>query len=1027
MTYRLQNEDGEKFVRWLLNRVIHDARGDNRDSLEVAPVGRFWLGRLAPEIRVEKSKLGKRTARIEPCEAGFRLRLNELDGRPIKCRAQAVAWRKVETERKDPNAERWHKSDPVAVEVDLQTPRTLDEIQSAGRKEFEAGFTRVGASGLACEIRAELERGKQGPELVITLVNVSSEELEGWDTTVYEARLEASVGPTERFVLDDLDDSFRYDRTVAAYGVNSGVEDDSGIVFRTTDVASYDQPRPEFWDHDFAGASPGLAFATLAEDPIPAMRRLVAALERWGDRFWSEETLEHRAAQENWSISMKAFAFAESKEFSTELDRIRQGLHILENDPNLLRAFKLANRSFCESPVVKHTGWRTFQLGFFLCNIASLAPSTAEREREFVDTLWFPTGGGKTETYLLFVLVAAFHDRLRGKIQGITSWARFPLRMLSLQQTQRFMDVIAAAELVRRRENIPGHKFSVGFLVGKQGTPNKIPSIARPGDPNPDDPSMPGRYRVLLRCPFCGSEQLEMEFDRTQWILNHRCRNAGCVWGNQPLPFRIVDDEIYRTLPTVVLGTLDKAASVSWSAQIRGFYGAPYGTCPDKHGFTYAPRSGTEGCLYPGCNKKPRPLSQDEKLFAPTIRMQDELHLLRDSLGAVDSHYEALLDGLQAQFGESPKIITSSATLVGHERQTEMLYRRAGRTFPLPGPRAGHSFWLQHSDTLARCFAGLAPRGVTLEYATDQLCESLQEAVRKAVEHPEQVAEELSLEPERLPALISAYGTDVVYGTTLKDVEAAARSFESQIRISPVRAATLTGRTPLEDVRGVLACLNDPENDFYERIHLIAASSMLSHGVDIERLNVMVMLGLPLSTAEFIQTTSRVGRRYPGLVIVLHKIGRERDAAVFRSFPSFARHAERLIDPVPITAKSRRVLELTFAGLIMGRILGIHEPAALAAGLKQLTTAGFTKKAFAQLPVLEEEELKELIRMLSFTGALDSHLRQDLRNYVREFFRALNDPAVNVNFTNELLEPHPPMSSLRDVEKQAPIYSRGGQ
>ena len=51
---------------------------------------------------------------------------------------------------------------------------------------------------------------------------------------------------------------------------------------------------------------------------------------------------------------------------------------------------------------------------------------------------------------------------------------------------------------------------------------------------------------------------------------------------------------------------------------------------------------------------------------------------------------------------------------------------------------------------------------------------------------------------------------------------------------------------------------------------------MLSHGVDINRLNVMVMLGLPLATAEFIQTTSRVGRTYPGLVIVLHKIGRER-------------------------------------------------------------------------------------------------------------------------------------------------------
>ena len=103
---------------------------------------------------------------------------------------------------------------------------------------------------------------------------------------------------------------------------------------------------------------------------------------------------------------------------------------------------------------------------------------------------------------------------------------------------------------------------------------------------------------------------------------------------------------------------------------------------------------------------------------------------------------------------------------------------------------------------------------------------------------------------------------DVVYGSNLKDVEAVARSFESQIRLDRVNAATLTGRTPLDEVRTTLARLTNPEPDFYDRIHLVAASSMLSHGVDIDRLNVMVMLGLPLSTAEFIQTTSRVGT-YP--------------------------------------------------------------------------------------------------------------------------------------------------------------------
>ena len=83
-------------------------------------------------------------------------------------------------------------------------------------------------------------------------------------------------------------------------------------------------------------------------------------------------------------------------------------------------------------------------------------------------------------------------------------------------------------------------------------------------------------------------------------------------------------------------------------------------------------------------------------------------------------------------------------------------------------------------------------------------------------------------------------------------------------------------------------------DSFDDRIHVIAASAMMSHGVDIDRLNVLVIMGVPLTTAEFIQTTSRVGRTHPGLVIVLHKIGRERDAAVYRNFPSFVGHADRL-------------------------------------------------------------------------------------------------------------------------------------
>ncbi len=1030
MTEPVTPADATAFLSWMLDGVVAEARGDHMQTLPVAPKGRFWLGRLAPEIVVQNSRLGERSERLEPCEVGVRIRPTAIDGQEVSCSARLVVWGEFDG-GDHPDADRWRKSEPVEVTAMLPTPRAVGHVASAGHAEFGAALSAVGAAGMVCEFHGELELGKDGPELVVTLVNVSPEELDGWDTNVYEASMRVDVGDSLPFALDNLPDSFRYTRTVPAYGVNGGVEQLSASAFGTTDVAVQDQPRPTYWDAD-SGPCPDVSFATLAADPLPSLRDLVAAADRWGAAHWSGPILDRRQADEGWDAGMRGQADRESDAFFDELTRLREGLALLETNERLRRAFALANRAFATSPAVPHSEWRPFQLGFLLANLASIVDESPAGARDVVDTLWFATGGGKTETYLLFVLTAAFHDRLRGKREGITSWGRFPLRMLSLQQTQRFADVLAAAELARRDERIPGHPFSLGFFVGNNGTPNRIPTQRdhRPGQPDPTDPDMPGRYQVLLRCPFCTSPKLEMRFDPNRWALDHVCSAPSCPWGGRPLPMRIVDEEIYRSLPTVVLGTLDKAASISMQAAMRGFYGPPAGRCTEPtHGYTYAPRSRSpSGCLFPGCSAPAGPLSQDAVLYAPTIRMQDELHLLRDSLGAVDAYYESLLDGLQRQYGPPPKIIASSATLAGHDEQVAALYRREGRTFPRPGPRVGHSLWSRDTNELARRFAGLAPRGVTLEYATDQLTEALQRVTRRAVEDSAAVAVEIAVDISVIPALVSAYGVDVVYGSNLKDVEAVARSFETQIQLErPVNAATLTGRTPLEEVRMTLARLTSPEPDFYDRVHLVAASSMLSHGVDINRLNVMVMLGLPLATSEFIQTTSRVGRTHPGLVIVLHKIGRERDAAVYRTFPSFVAHADRLIDPVPITAKSRRVLELTFAGLEQGRLYGIHEPAAIAAGLRQLTKPGAVRRAFGRLPVLEAAELDTLVDMLEFNGPLDENLRQDLRSYLREFFRALNDPASSAEWVDELYPTGKPMLSLRDVEEQAPVYSRGGR
>jgi hypothetical protein len=653
--------------------------------------------------------------------------------------------------------------------------------------------------------------------------------------------------------------------------------------------------------------------------------------------------------------------------------------------------------------------------------VSALAGITEPTHAEFVDTVWFATGGGKTETYLGLLVTAIIYDRLTGKLEGMTAWSRFPLRMLSLQQTQRFAEALAGAELERRRQSIPGREIALGFFVGKAGTPNRLAIEPAAGEPNTLDPEMPKRYQVLLRCPFCrNSDDLTMAFHRASWTLRHVCGNAACEWPEEALPFYIVDQEIYRFLPSVVVGTLDKAAMVAMQAAMRGFYASPLGICDRPgHGYCYSQRSSSpSGCLVPGCRGNRLPLDQPAERWAPRLRLQDELHLLRDSLGAVDSHYESIFDHLQKELTNTrAKIVASSATLSGFRRQIDILYRRKARVFPLPGPRLDESFWSESSDTPARRYVAIAPRGVTLEFVSDRTLTVLQQSIRSLLDDPSTVCDEIGIPREHADHLISQYGTNIVYGNTVKDVEAARRSADTQFPFS-VNSEILIGSTPFEQVRQILHRLETPDPEFRDRIHLIAASSTISHGVDVDRFNSMVMLGLPLTTAEFIQTSARVGRRWPGIVYVLHRITREREVAIYAQFENFITQGDRFVEPIPITRASRRVLALTMPGAEEARRLAIREPESTSA----LTMVPRLRDYYRRMGISAGDEEAALADALGIEGPLSELLRQDLHTWTSNYFIALNDPATQVKWPRDLSPSWPPMISLRDVEEGVPVF-----
>ena len=76
----------------------------------------------------------------------------------------------------------------------------------------------------------------------------------------------------------------------------------------------------------------------------------------------------------------------------------------------------------------------------------------SEQDRDIFDLIWFPTGGGKTEAYLLLTAYTLILRRLRNDdytSEGVSVIMRYTLRTLTIQQFQRAASMITACEYLR--------------------------------------------------------------------------------------------------------------------------------------------------------------------------------------------------------------------------------------------------------------------------------------------------------------------------------------------------------------------------------------------------------------------------------------------------------------------------------------------------------------------------------------------------------------------------------------------------
>ena len=768
------------------------------------------------------------------------------------------------------------------------------------------------------------------------------------EPAVFDARLDVrietgSLAPFE-FLLAPKD--YRGKPEMPALGINCSIfTSEDGRRIHTESLPVYEQPLMRTRD-DLS-----VSFAELAaDDPTPALRRVTDAMQEYLRQWDSFLSRDHGFSEAEGKACSK-----DREGFADECEQFALGIRALTHDARLMRAFRLANTVFgrlAEGSNVK--AWRLFQIGFIVSQLPSLAvrevpadPGDAFNDQlnnafKHVGVLWFPTGGGKTEAYLGLLAVALIYDRLRGKKRGVTAWMRFPLRMLSLQQLERLSRVIAALNVLRKDEPTlaEGDPFAVGYYVGDGVTPNSVTE------------DQMGRYqsreterevlRVLRKCPFCKC-QLEIAADRERWRLLHRCTNNECFSNVEPcmkqyrgsLPLCITDNEIYRYLPSVLVGTVDKLAIIARAKYFTHILGGPAQSCA-KHGYT-----SYDECIERWiCGAKKKDLSTLEPSYdpAPALLIQDELHLLRSELGVFNGHYEGLLRFIASRRStRPPKVLAATATIEAFDAHAFHLYLTSAKRFPAPSYETGESFYATTTPLAhRRSFVGilshtrgieeLTTRLLALYWAEIRRLESDLDALRAAVG-------DASLTDDHCLDLLRLYDLSLVYvnkKATGGDIQTRLGAVNESLRhggYPDIEGKLLTGDNPVEDVGATLDRIeNESRATEAPRLNVLIATSLISHGVDLERINAMAMAGMPSRYAEYVQASSRCARSHPGTVFVCFKASDARESSQFTFFVQMHQHLDRLIEAVAVNRFASFAPRKTVPGLLAGLLLSETTP-----------------------------------------------------------------------------------------------------
>lgn len=673
---------------------------------------------------------------------------------------------------------------------------------------------------------------------------------------------------------------------------------------------------------------------TSKADKLDSLKRLVDLYREWVDDLeLTAKNLDARymdAAMRNIAECRRAYT------------RMYSGIQILSDNENAYYAFILANRAmfmqrihirmqmsmsadyyddnvqvaeFLNTVDYRTSNdsscrWRPFQIAFLLMDIGSIVNDQSE-DRDLVDLIWFPTGGGKTEAYLGLTAFTIFYRKLAHLLQssGTTVIMRYTLRLLAAQQFTRAATLICACEYIRqdcelkkrRRNKYPAYPLgadpiTIGLWIGGTHIPNKNDKAKEHLDKllNVSEAfnlrNVKDRHNKfqVLKCPWCGTKMTKDVVNNKivgKWGYSLKkgnrfylfCPHESCDFTRE-LPIQIIDDELYDNPPTLLFGTVDKFAMLPWESRSGAFFGS----------------------------------RSDNR--APELIIQDELHLISGALGTMVGLYETAIDAICSQKGIKPKIIASTATIRRAKEQCSVLYNRDVVQFPAPGIDAADSFFARE-DVIdyekciyGRKYVGIMPSGKT-KAMTEIRATAVMLQKMDTMELPDEVKDK--------------FWTLATYFNSLRDLGKAHTFVEDDIKDFIVRMANrmfvhrrliispdeLTSRVTTTELNETLDKLEKTEyssdKEQKRASDILLATNMISVGIDIARLNVMLMIGQPKLTSEYIQASSRVGREFPGTVFVQYDATKSRDRSHYERFTAYHDSFYRFVEPTGATPFSK--------------------------------------------------------------------------------------------------------------------------